>query len=109
MGWSVRLARMGFSPTTVPALAVSPKTEIVKGKPDWAWYSSEPRQSRVTARVRLFLPQAFGLYTALNARRWRISQPGPFSALRSSLFCGVAASNMGDRKSGAFWRALANV
>ena len=30
----VTLARMGFSPTTVPAFAVSPKTEMVMGNPD---------------------------------------------------------------------------
>ncbi len=36
-GWPVTLARIGFSPNTVPEFAVSPKTEIVNGIPDWIW------------------------------------------------------------------------
>ena len=38
--------------------------------------------------------------TLLSAKRWRTSQPGPFSALRSKLFCGMDASSMAERKSG---------
>ena len=37
MGCPVRLARIGFSPNTVPELAVSPNTEMVKGNPVWTW------------------------------------------------------------------------
>jgi hypothetical protein len=46
--------------------------------------------------------------TLLSSRRFRTSQAGPFSA-RSLLFCGIAASSMGERKSGALVKVLANV
>jgi hypothetical protein len=55
------------------------------------------------------LQQAIGSDCVGAAKRWRMSQPGPFSASRSSLFCGVAASNIGERKSGAFSSDLAKV
>ena len=48
-------------------------------------------------------------YTALNATRWRTSQAGPFSAARFLLSCGMAASNIGERKSGASLRFFENV
>src|SRR6185312_5598763 len=81
--WPVRLARIGFSPTTVPALAVSPKTETVKGKPVCAWNSIEPVQLRVMASKKRLPPTADELATRLRAKRCRTSQPGPFSAFRS--------------------------
>ena len=45
-------------------------------------------------------------YTLLSAKRCRTSQPGPFSAARSLLFCGIADSSIGERKSGALVRVL---
>src|SRR5215470_6288527 len=40
------------------------------------------------------------------ARRWRTSHAGPFSAARFLLSCGMAASNIGDRKVGGITQVL---
>ena len=41
--------------------------------------------------------------------RWRMSQDGPFSAARLLLFCAMADSNIGERKSGALLRLFDQV
>src|ERR1035438_1217620 len=46
-GSPVTLARIGFSPSTVPEFAMSPNTEMVKGYPDCTCTMAEVRQSRV--------------------------------------------------------------
>src|SRR5216684_8493086 len=55
------------------------------------------------------MPSAGMSETLLRAKRWRTSQPGPFSASRFLLFCGMDDSSIGDRKSGALVRFLAKV
>src|SRR5579864_5392372 len=100
---------MGFSPSTVPAFAVSPKTEIVKGNPVCAWKTVASCQFEVRRRVRSERLYERMEYTALRAKRWRISQPNPFSASRSLLSCATLDSHIGDRKSGAFVRLFAHV
>src|SRR5690242_3926734 len=53
-GWPVTLARIGFSPSTVPEFAVSPNTEMVKGIPRSEEHTSE-LQSHVNLVCRLLL------------------------------------------------------
>jgi hypothetical protein len=108
-GLPVTLARTGFSPSAVPAFAVSPNTEIVSGNPLCAWKIVDVCQFLVTARVTELRPHIGTSYTALTATRLRTSHAGPFSALRSSSFCGIEDSNIGDRKSGAFDRLFDQV
>lgn len=69
---------MGFSPKTVPEFAVSPKTEIVNGKPLCTWRMEESRQLRLKARRVADRPYAGISYTALTASRCRTSHAAPF-------------------------------
>src|SRR6201986_5174360 len=108
-GLPVAWARTGFSPSAVPAFAVSPNTEMVSGNPLCSWRIADVCQFLVTARVTELRPHIGTSYTALTANRFRTSQAGPFSALRSSSFCGIEDSNIGERKSGAFERLFDQV
>src|SRR5713226_622822 len=108
-GLPVAFARTGFSPSAVPAFAVSPNSEMVSGNPLCTWKIPDVCQFLVTARVTELRPHIGTSYTALTATRFRTSHAGPFSALRSLLFCGIEDSNIGDRKSGAFDRFFDHV